>query len=102
VERTRCVCTLGISITKGLTGMVVAERRTVIIGDVGADPRYLTFSTTQSEMIVPIFDRARRSAQLMLRATDAMHPLQTSLSFDDLGQFFPEPHPACYCLVHSS
>jgi L-methionine (R)-S-oxide reductase len=48
-------------ITKGLSGVTVAEKCTVIVGDVGADPRYLTaFDTTNSEIIVPIFDRARQ------------------------------------------
>ena len=46
-------------ITKGLTGAVVSTRKTVNIGDVAADPRYLTaFGTTKSEIIVPVFDRA--------------------------------------------
>src|SRR5882724_4056655 len=46
-------------ITKGLTGAVISTRKTVNIGDVAADPRYLTaFGTTKSEIIVPVFDRA--------------------------------------------
>lgn len=45
-------------VTKGLTGVAIAERRIVNIGDVSADPRYLTaFHSTRSEIIVPIFDR---------------------------------------------
>ena len=48
-------------ITSGLTGVAVAERRTVNIGDVSANPHYLTaFGTTQSEIIVPIFDGTKR------------------------------------------
>jgi L-methionine (R)-S-oxide reductase len=48
-------------INKGLTGVAVAERRTVNVGDVAADPRYLTaFGSTKSEIIVPIFDGGRR------------------------------------------
>lgn len=44
--------------TKGLTGAAVAQKQTVNIGDVAADPRYLTaFGSTRSEIIVPIFDR---------------------------------------------
>ena len=47
-------------ITKGLTGAAVAGRQTVNVGDVSADPRYLTaLSTTRSEIIVPVFDSAR-------------------------------------------
>jgi putative methionine-R-sulfoxide reductase with GAF domain len=49
-------------ITNGLTGAAIAQRRTVNVGNVARDPRYLTaFGTTQSEIIVPIFDRARRN-----------------------------------------
>jgi GAF domain-containing protein len=49
-------------ITKGLTGVVVAERRTVNVGNVDADPHYLTaFSTTKSEIIVPIFNHGKLS-----------------------------------------
>ena len=41
-------------ITKGLTGCAVAEQRTVNVGEVGADPRYLTaLDSTRSEIIVP-------------------------------------------------
>ena len=44
-------------ITKGLTGGAIRSRMTVSVGDVSADPRYLTaFGSTQSEIIVPIFD----------------------------------------------
>lgn len=45
------------SMTKGLTGAAIESKKTVNVGDVSADPRYLTaFGTTQSEIIVPIFD----------------------------------------------
>ena len=45
-------------ITKGLTGAAISARRTVNVGDVAADPRYLTaFGTTRSEIIVPVLDR---------------------------------------------
>jgi putative methionine-R-sulfoxide reductase with GAF domain len=45
-------------ILRGLTGAAIASGQTVNVGDVGADPRYLTaFSSTQSEIIVPVFDR---------------------------------------------
>jgi L-amino acid N-acyltransferase YncA/putative methionine-R-sulfoxide reductase with GAF domain len=44
-------------IDKGLTGAAIRERKTVNIGDVTADRRYLmTFGTTRSEIVVPIFD----------------------------------------------
>jgi L-methionine (R)-S-oxide reductase len=46
-------------ITKGLTGSVISTGRTVNVGDVAADPRYLTaFGNTRSEIIVPVFDRS--------------------------------------------
>jgi len=44
-------------ITKGLTGEAIRTQRTVNVGDVDSDSRYLTaFGSTQSEVIVPIFD----------------------------------------------
>jgi GAF domain-containing protein len=44
-------------VTKGLTGVAIAERRPVNVGNVREDERYLTaLSTTQSEIIVPVFD----------------------------------------------
>jgi len=47
-------------ISKGLTGSAISNRQTVNVGDVAADPRYLTaFGSTRSEIIVPIFDRGR-------------------------------------------
>jgi L-methionine (R)-S-oxide reductase len=45
-------------ITKGLTASPISSRKTVNVGDVDADPRYLTaFGTTKSEIIVPVLDR---------------------------------------------
>jgi GAF domain-containing protein len=45
-------------IAGGLTGAAVAERRSVNVGDVSTDGRYLTaLGTTRSEIIVPVFDR---------------------------------------------
>jgi L-methionine (R)-S-oxide reductase len=45
------------AIDQGLTGVAIAESRTVNIGNVAQDSRYLTaFSSTQSEIIVPVFD----------------------------------------------
>jgi L-methionine (R)-S-oxide reductase len=46
-------------LTQGLTSAAVAQRQIVNVGEVSADPRYLTaFGTTRSEMIVPVFDQA--------------------------------------------
>ena len=40
----------------GLGGAAVTSRRPVVVGDVGADPRYLTtHSSTRSEIVVPVF-----------------------------------------------
>lgn len=44
-------------ITEGLTGAAIARKESVNIGNVAADPRYLTaFGSTRSEIIVPVFD----------------------------------------------
>jgi L-methionine (R)-S-oxide reductase len=44
-------------ITKGLTGSAIREKRTVVVGDVRNDPRYLTaFGSTLSEIIIPVLD----------------------------------------------
>ena len=49
-------------ITKGLTGAAIFTRKTVNVGDVAADPRYLTaFGTTRSEIIVPVLDGASQN-----------------------------------------
>ena len=40
----------------GLCGAAVAARRPIIVGDVGADARYLTtHPSTRSEIVVPVF-----------------------------------------------
>lgn len=42
-------------VNKGLTGAAIAEKKTVIVGDVRNDARYLTaFGSTLSEIIVPV------------------------------------------------
>jgi putative methionine-R-sulfoxide reductase with GAF domain len=42
-------------VARGLTGAAIREKATVRVGDVRADPRYLTaFGSTLSETIVPI------------------------------------------------
>ena len=42
--------------SEGLCGSAVAQRATVVVGDVSADPRYLTtLGSTRSEMVVPVF-----------------------------------------------
>jgi L-methionine (R)-S-oxide reductase len=47
-------------IGKGLTGSAIKEKKTVVVGDVTKDPRYLTaFGSTKSEIIIPILDSRR-------------------------------------------
>ena len=44
-----------IPIGQGICGLAARERRTVIVDDVNADPRYLAcFSYTRAEIVVPI------------------------------------------------
>lgn len=44
-----------IPIGKGICGLAAREKRTVIVGDVNADSRYLAcFPNTRSEIVVPI------------------------------------------------
>ena len=44
-------------ISKGLTSSAIAEKRTVNVGDVESDARYLTaLGSTRSEIIVPVFN----------------------------------------------
>jgi GAF domain-containing protein len=50
------------AITKGLTGVSVHDLRTINVGDVIQDARYLTaFGSTRSEIIVPVFDKSRQN-----------------------------------------
>jgi len=45
-----------IPVTQGICGAAVASGETVIVDDVGADPRYLSCSIeTKSEIVVPIY-----------------------------------------------
>lgn len=49
-----------IPIGRGICGLAAREKRTVIVGDVNADPRYLAcFPYTKSEIVVPIMKGAR-------------------------------------------
>jgi L-methionine (R)-S-oxide reductase len=44
-------------LTKGLTSSAISFRKTINVGDVASDPRYLTaLGSTRSEIIVPVFD----------------------------------------------
>jgi len=47
---------LKIPIDRGICGLAARQRKTVVVPDVGKDPRYLACSLkTQSEIVVPIF-----------------------------------------------
>lgn len=47
--------------SQGLCGAAASSGATVVVGDVTQDPRYLTtFSSTRSEMIVPVMHPATR------------------------------------------
>lgn len=49
-----------IPVGKGICGLAAREKRTVIVGDVHADPRYLAcFPYTKSEIVVPIIKGTR-------------------------------------------
>lgn len=44
-------------ITQGLTGAAIRGKKTIVVGDVRDDPRYLTaFGSTRSEIIVPVLN----------------------------------------------
>lgn len=48
-------------ITQGLCGAALESRKTVVVGDVQKDNRYLpTFHTTRSEIIIPLANGHRR------------------------------------------
>ena len=49
-----------IPIGRGICGAAAADRATIVVDDVGSDPRYLAcFATTLSEIVVPILDGDR-------------------------------------------
>lgn len=57
------------SISRGLCGAVASSGKTVVVGDVTKDPRYLTtFGSTRSEIVVPVVNR---SAGTVLGLIDA-------------------------------
>ncbi len=44
-------------VSKGLTGTAIEQKKTLVVGDVRNDPRYLkAFGSTLSEIIVPVLD----------------------------------------------
>jgi putative methionine-R-sulfoxide reductase with GAF domain len=58
-------------LTDGLTAAAIAEGRTVNVGDVAADSRYLTaLGSTRSEIIVPTFRRGEVAGTLDVESGD--------------------------------
>jgi putative methionine-R-sulfoxide reductase with GAF domain len=80
------------SVTKGLTSAAISGHKSINIGDVTADPRYLTaFGSTRSEIIVPIFDS---SGQKVVGTLDVESEYPNA--FDPATQFFLE---ACSAIL---
>ena len=60
-----------IPIGVGICGAAAASGRTEIVDDVNADPRYLAcFTTTRSEIVVPIFDGADVIGEIDIDGSD--------------------------------
>ncbi len=54
-----------IPVTEGICGAAVAQRETVVVDDVNADPRYLSCSIeTKSEIVAPIWVRGRIAGEI--------------------------------------
>lgn len=54
-----------IPIGQGICGLAARERRTVVVPDVGKDPRYLACShLTRSEIVVPIFKEGQVAGEI--------------------------------------
>jgi len=55
--------------SKGLCGSAVASRKTVLVGDVTKDPRYLTtFGSTRSEIVIPVIRKDNGSVVALIDA----------------------------------
>jgi L-methionine (R)-S-oxide reductase len=97
-------------ITKGLTSSAIAKKRTVNVGDVGADPLYLiALGNTRSEIIVPIsndqgevvgtidvesersnaFDQS--TERLLEDCAALLRPLFAGSSPEEVGRVAPRP-----------
>jgi GAF domain-containing protein len=60
-----------IPVTQGICGAAVASGETVIVDDVGADPRYLSCSIeTKSEIVVPIYAHGKVIGEIDIDSHD--------------------------------
>ncbi len=61
----------GIPVTQGICGAAVASGETVIVDDVGSDPRYLSCSIeTKSEIVVPIYAHGKVIGEIDIDSHD--------------------------------
>ena len=60
--------TLRIPLEKGLCGAAATSGKTVVVNNVGADPRYLGSDMVKSNMVVPIFAKKRVVAELCIES----------------------------------
>lgn len=66
----------------GICGAAAASGQTEIVEDVSADPRYLAcFTTTRSEIVVPIFAEGRVVGEIDIDGTDLAAYDQTDARF---------------------
>jgi L-methionine (R)-S-oxide reductase len=66
-------------LTRGLCGAAVASKSIVNVGNVQADPRWLTtFGSTRSEIIVPVFAPDSRVAGLIDVESDSLNAFSGS------------------------
>jgi L-methionine (R)-S-oxide reductase len=71
-----------IPIGAGICGAAAASGQTEIIDDVNADPRYLAcFTTTQSEIVVPIFADGQVVGEIDIDGSDLAAYDQTDANF---------------------
>ena len=60
-----------IPVTQGICGAAVASGETVVVDDVGSDPRYLSCSIkTRSEIVVPIYANGRVVGEIDIDSHD--------------------------------
>jgi L-methionine (R)-S-oxide reductase len=60
--------TLRIPLDKGLCGAAASSGATVVVNDVGSDPRYLGSDLVKSNIVVPIFVKKQVAAELCIES----------------------------------